>query len=26
MSTLSQIINNLEATYHRPGPDNTEQP
>ncbi len=26
MSTLSQIINNLEAADHRPGPDNTEQP
>ncbi len=26
MSTMTQIINNLEAADHRPGPDNTEQP
>ncbi len=26
MSALSQIIDNLEAADHRPGPDNTEQP
>lgn len=25
-STLRQIINNLEAADHRPGPDNTDQP